>query len=112
MILIRDGHSFIRGRGEHLFAQLYTWAMCREACTKLGINWEERILRLHWMVHVVVHIQQFINKRNVKYKPWSMGSNSWTVHAKANYPFPAAHPRCAGSVPFGSARIGTLFQSS
>ena len=44
--------------------------MCREACTKLGMNWEERILRLHWMVHVVVHIQRFINKRNVKYKPY------------------------------------------
>ena len=56
MILIRDGHSFIRGRGEHLFAQLYTWAMCRELCTKLGMNCEECILRLHWMVHVVVHI--------------------------------------------------------
>ena len=24
MILICDGHSFIRGRGEHMFAQLYT----------------------------------------------------------------------------------------
>ena len=70
MILIRDGHSFIRGHGEHLFAQLYTWAVCREPCTKLGINWEERILRLHWMVHAMVHIQHFINKRNVKYKPY------------------------------------------
>ena len=73
MILIRDGHSFIRGRGEHPFAQLYTWVVCCEPCTKLGMNWEEHILRLHWMVHVVVHIQQFINKRNVKYKlcgPW------------------------------------------
>ena len=48
--------------------------MCREPCTKLGINWEERIVRLHWMVHVVVHIhiQQFINKRNVKYKPYGL----------------------------------------
>ena len=36
-------------------------------------SWEERILRLHWMVHAVVHIQHFINKHNVKYKlygPW------------------------------------------
>ena len=69
MILIHDGHSFIRGR-EHLFAQLYTWAVCHAPCTKLGMDWEERILRLHWMVHAVVHIQQFINKRNVKYKPY------------------------------------------
>ena len=45
----------------------------RELCTKLGMDWEERILRLHWMVHVVVHIQQLINKRNSKYQsngPW------------------------------------------
>ena len=53
VMLIRDGHSFIRGPGEHLFAQLYNWAVCREPCTKLGTNWEERILRLHWMVHAV-----------------------------------------------------------
>ena len=62
-----DGHSFIRGGGEHPFAQ---WALCRDPCTKFGMNWEERILRLHWMVHAVVHTQQFINKQNVKYKPY------------------------------------------
>ena len=65
-----DGHSFIRGRGEHPFAQLYTSVVCREPCTKLGMNWEERILRLHLMVHVVVHIQQLINRRNIKYNPY------------------------------------------
>ena len=64
-----DGPSFIRGCGEHPFAQLYTWAMW-EPCTKLGLKWEEHILRLHWMVHAVVHIQPFINKRNVKYEPY------------------------------------------
>ena len=67
-MLIRDGHSFIRGPGEHLFAQWYHWAVCREPCTKLGMNWEERILRLHWMVHAVN--KHFINKCNVKYKPY------------------------------------------
>ena len=55
----------------HLFAQLYTWAVCCEPYMKVGMNWEDRILRLHWMVHVVVHIQQFINKRNVKYQSYS-----------------------------------------
>ena len=65
MILIFDGHSFIRGRGEHMFAQLYTSVVCHEPCTNLGMNWEERILRLHWTVHVVVHTQHFINKHNV-----------------------------------------------
>ena len=34
------------------------------------MNWEERILRLHWMVHAVVHTQHFINKHNVKCKPY------------------------------------------
>ena len=49
---------------------MYISTLCRELCTKLAVNWEEHILRLHWMVHAVVHIQQFINKRNVKYKPY------------------------------------------
>ena len=53
-----------------MFARLYTKGVCREPCTKLGINWEECILRLHWMVHAVVHTQHFINKHNVKYKPY------------------------------------------
>ena len=44
--------------------------MCCEPCTKLGMNWEERILRLHWTVHAVVHTQHFINKHNVKCKPY------------------------------------------
>ena len=70
-----DGHGFIRGRGEHPFAQLYTWGVCREPCTKLGMNWEECILRLHWMVHAVVHIQQFMNKCNVKYQPYGPWSH-------------------------------------
>ena len=68
-----DWYGFIRGCGEHLLAQLHTWAVCPEPCMKLGMNWDECILRLHWMGHAVVHIQQFINKRNVKcqpYGPW------------------------------------------
>ena len=32
------------------------------------MNQEERILQLHWMVHAVFHIHQFISKRNAKYK--------------------------------------------
>ena len=64
-----DGHQFIRGRGEHPFTQLYTWAVCCDVCTKLGLNWEEWIQRLHLMVHAVVHVQQFMNKRSVKYQP-------------------------------------------
>ena len=51
----------------HLFARLDTRAVCGDPCMNLGKNAEERIPRLHWMVQAVVHIQQFINKRNVKY---------------------------------------------
>ena len=35
-----------------------------------GFPGEERILQLHRMVHAMVHMQQFINKRNVKYEPY------------------------------------------
>ena len=35
-----DGHAFIRGGGEHPLAQLYTWAVCRDPSTKLGMGWE------------------------------------------------------------------------
>ena len=42
-------NSFIWGCGENLFTQLYTWAACREPCTKLGMNGQERIVRLHCM---------------------------------------------------------------
>ena len=34
------------------------------------MNWEECILQLHWTVHAVVHTQHFINKHNVKCKPY------------------------------------------
>ena len=71
--------------------------MCREPCTKLGMTWEERILQLHWMVHVVVHIQQFINTRNVRdklYGPWGhflkemFGMKSCTVAGPGPYSGP------------------------
>ena len=65
-----DGHSFIRGRGEHPFTQLYTWGGCREVFQKRGLDLHDRIQRLHVMVHVVVHIQQFVNKRSLRYQPF------------------------------------------
>ena len=64
-----DDHQFFCGRGEHPFTQLYTWAICRNVSTKLGLNWEKRIQRLHLMVHAVVHVQQFMNKRSLRYQP-------------------------------------------
>ena len=40
-----DGHGFIRGRAEHPFAALYTWAVCRDVSSKLGMNREEQTRR-------------------------------------------------------------------
>ena len=65
-----DGHIFIRGRGEHPFTQLYTWGVCREVFQKRGLDLDDRIQRLYMMVHAVVHIQQFVNKRNLRYQPY------------------------------------------
>ena len=45
-----DGHGVIRGQGEHPFAALHTWAVGRDVCHKLGINWEEIITRLHQLI--------------------------------------------------------------
>ena len=33
----------------HPFAYLHIWVACCNHCKKLGMNWEERILWLHWM---------------------------------------------------------------
>ena len=63
-----DGHQFLPGHGEHPFTQLYTWAVCHNVSTKLGLNWEERVQCLHLMGHAVIHVQQFMNKRSVRYQ--------------------------------------------
>ena len=36
-----NGHPFIQRSGEHLFVQLYNWAVCRDPSTKLGMTWEQ-----------------------------------------------------------------------
>ena len=77
--------------------------MCREPCTKLGMNWEERILRLHWMVHAVVHTQHFINKHNVKcklYGPWGHFLGQCTLKLIT------LSLRRAGSVPKSGCKSG------
>ena len=52
------------------FTQLYSWGVCREVFQKRGLDLDDRIQRLHMMVHAVVHIQQFVNKRNLRYQPF------------------------------------------
>ena len=44
--------------------------MCREAYKKYGMSLRDRIHKLHWMVRVVVHIQQILKARNVRYEPY------------------------------------------
>ena len=69
-----DGHSFDRGCGEHPFARSYSYTqvVCRAPSRTLGMNWEECILCSMFcqVAHVVVHIQQFINKRTVNYQTY------------------------------------------
>ena len=97
-------------RGEHPFSQLYTWGVCCEPCTKIGMNWEERILRLHWMVHAVVHMQQFMNKCNVKYEPygpwgplpkWMLGTEPCSVGSDSSTS--DADSECDPNCPFSSS---------
>ena len=64
-----DGHSFVRARSEHVLTQLHAWGVCRDTYRKYGHCLPDRIQKLHWMVRAVVHIQQFLNARNVRYEP-------------------------------------------
>ena len=45
-----DGHSLIWGYGEHPYAQLYTWAVCRDPCAKLVHN-DGVVLDLNFVGH-------------------------------------------------------------
>ena len=64
-----DGHSFVRAHSEHVLTQLHAWGVCRDTCRKYGHCLPDWIQKLHWMVRAVVHIQQFLNARNVRYEP-------------------------------------------
>ena len=60
----------------------FFWKLAMRLILKGGwtnINWEERINRLHLMVHAAAHCQQFINKRNVRYQPYG----PWTHFPKS-----------------------------
>ena len=88
-----DGHSFIRGRAEHPFTQLYSWGGCCEVFQKRGLALDDRIQRLHMMVHAVVHIQQHVNKRNVRYQPFG----PWKYFPKAMFDKPTVAPETDSS---------------
>ena len=51
-----DGHSFIWDHGEHPFAQLYTWPVCRDPSKKLGMSWEQSLIcREEWCQQTNMH---------------------------------------------------------
>ena len=85
MAKYNDGHNFIRGRMQHPFTRLYSWGVCREVFRKCGLALDNPIQRLHMMVHVVVHIQQFLNQRNLHYQPFG----PWKHFPKAMFDKPA-----------------------
>ena len=65
-----DGHSLLRARSEHVLTELHSWGVCRNMYTKHGCTLPDRLQKLHLMVRAVVHIQQFLNVRNVRYEPY------------------------------------------
>ena len=67
---VNDGHSFMRARSEHVLTQFHCWGVCRDTFRKYGASLPDRMQKLHWMVRAVVHIQQFLNARNVRYEPY------------------------------------------
>ena len=60
-----DGHRFLRARWEHVLTQLHNWGVW-----ECGSTLPDRMQKLHLMVRAVVHIQQFLNVRNVRYEPY------------------------------------------
>ena len=65
-----DGHSLLRARLEHVLTRLHSWGVCRNMYTKRGNTLPDRMQKLHLLVRAVVHIQQFLNVRNVRYEPY------------------------------------------
>ena len=82
-----DGHSFIQGCGEHLFAQLYAWAVCCNRSTKLGMDWEQSLLCREQR-------GQQINVQGA-FLFWFMFTGQCTVYP---YPAPAARLQHAESI--------------
>ena len=54
-----------------------------------GDSLPDRIQKLHWMVHAMVHIQQFLNVLNIRYEPYG----SWDHFPAAIFKHPKATRR-------------------
>ena len=58
-----DVHGFYRARIEHLFARLWHWGIVRNI-------WRGSGTELHEYVRVLLHLQQFLIRRQVRYPPY------------------------------------------
>ena len=87
-----DGHAFIRARVEQVFCQLWNWGVCREVFRKHGDSIEDRLQRIQWLVRAVVHIQQFINFRNVRYEPYKQALSKNSLLMPDGGPWPHFPP--------------------
>ena len=60
-----DVHGFCRSRIEHLFARVWHWGIGRNI-------WRGSGTELHEYVRVLLHLQQFLIRRQVRYPPYGL----------------------------------------
>ena len=60
-----DVHGFYRARFEHLFACVWHWGIVRNI-------WRGSSTELHEYVRVLLHLQEFLIRRQVRYPPYGM----------------------------------------
>ena len=71
-----DVHGFYRARIEHLFARMWYWGIVRNI-------WRGSGTELHEYVRVLLHLQQFLIRRQVRYPPYGpwehVPAHVWTA---------------------------------
>ena len=72
-------HGFYRARIEHLFARMWHWGIVRNV-------WRGPGSALHEYVRVLLHLQQFFIRRQVRYPPYGpwehVPAHVWTTHTQ------------------------------
>ena len=58
-----DVHSWYGARVEHIFAQLWQWKVVRNV-------WQGGEQELHETMRVLLHMEQFVNNRKLRYEPY------------------------------------------
>ena len=61
--MYNDVHGFYRARVEHLFARLWSWKIVRN-------TWTGSSAELHATTRVLLHLTQFITRRQTRYQPY------------------------------------------